>query len=360
MTIELHNEQEIASAKIAAEKLFFGDNKTQEKVMPKNDRYFVDPLRPEKGLTSSSASFLAGLAAQEAQRLESTVDGAVFFDTTTELLAGDRSPRLTSKGKDEAYLTSLSATLNRIGELNGFIAYVHEAVREKEMRTAFLDSFSFDDWLNRSENSALRDKRKDHLKLKEPEKPVKKPDVGLDWAKSQLNLKELTRYLLLEAKASALGRRIHPDGVLADAKNVLSEKLVRPVKAYSVGRETTIEHYEPSVEPEKVFAQYNRWQSQHRAWEAELNTLKNKMQIMMKNENLQRNRDYRQKLADYDTAATAYQMAFSKNISEEKQWESLYADWLISEHDAVRNLKIVVPHELQPVYDYLSSLSNEI
>lgn len=102
----------------------------------KHDQFFVNPERPEPGLTATSASFLAALASQEVNRLEEIVKSSTFYDVYMELLSGTAEPRLVQKGKDQAFLEfeSLLPTATRIGELRGFIAYVHEAVNERDER----------------------------------------------------------------------------------------------------------------------------------------------------------------------------------------------------------------------------------
>ena len=118
------------------------------------DQFFVNPANPEPGLTATSASFLAALASQEVKRLEAVVEGSTFYDTHIELLSGSTQPRLVQKGKDKAFLEELSAVALRIGELRGFMAYVHEAVKERDRRLDWLGSLSFYDWLRLPENKA--------------------------------------------------------------------------------------------------------------------------------------------------------------------------------------------------------------
>lgn len=94
----------------------------------------------------------------------------------------------------------------------------------------------------------------------------------------------------------------------------------------------------------------------HRSREAELNRLKAKLEIIAKNENLERNRLFRDQLLEHQKALEAYKVQKETNAAEDKKLETAYADWLLKETDAVRNLKIVVPHELAEIYQYLSVL----
>ncbi len=320
------------------------------------DQYFVQPGSGERGLTASSASFLAGLASQEVRRLEADIRGAVFYDTKMELLSGEGTPRLIEKGKDEAYLTGLQEKIEHIGRLNGFVAYVHEAVSEKEKRTLFYECLSFDEWLDFSENAEKREAIRKQKDLEKPAMPESESEADFLWAKQQLSIKDLARFLLLEAKASALGKYIHPDGILAVAKDKLSERLSRPVEAEDKGRETTVKTYEASADPERVFTEYHRWQAQQRTWEAELNTLKNKLDLMTKQENLERNRRNRLKLTEHEQALRNFQLLQEQHKTQLQKWQSEFIDFQIEKREAVRNLKIIIPHELQPVYDELAAL----
>ena len=320
------------------------------------EQFFVNPANPEPGLTATSASFLAALASQEVKRLEAVVEGSTFYDTHIELLSGSAEPRLVQKGKDKAFLEELSAAALRIGELRGFIAYVHEAVKERDRRLKWLGALSFYDWLQLAENKAALDARAEREKLERPQPPEAPKPAGADWAKTRLSVRELGHYLLLEATAATLGVYVHPDGAVANAKDDLAAKTVKPVDSDGSGRELTIRTYSPSVEPDLVYAKYNEMQQMHRTREAELNRLKAKLEIMAKNETLERNRRYREALVEHQKALAAYQVQVAHNTAEEKKLETAYADWLLRETDAVRNLKIVVPPEFTEVYQYLSSL----
>jgi hypothetical protein len=55
--------------------------------------------------------------------------------------------------------------------------------------------------------------------VERPSAPEKPDPVDTEWAKTRLSIRDLAHYLLLEAKASTLGIYIHPDGVLANAKD---------------------------------------------------------------------------------------------------------------------------------------------
>ncbi len=322
----------------------------------KCDQFFVNPERPEPGITAVSASFLAGLASQEVNRLEAEVKSSVFYDTFLELLTGSDQPRLIAKGKDEAFLKELLPIAERIGALRGFMAYVHEAVIEKQRRVEYLDRFDFEDWLRLPENSEKRAVRESLHEPKEPREPMSPIDATLDWAKSRLSVKDLAHYLLLEAKASTLGVYIHPEGVLANAKDNLADHVARPVEASVDGSNTTIRTFKPSAEPGLVYESYNRWQQAQRSWEAEVNTLKAKLDILIKNENLERTRRYREALNEYEKALKNYKAEVDRIGVEERKLQTEYRDWLVFQHEAVRQLKIVIPHELQSVYDYLASL----
>ena len=314
-------------------------------------QYFAKPERKEKGLTATSASFLAGLASQEVNRLEKLIQSATYYDAYFEPLAGDTGPKLVKKGKDDAFLEKLLPTAKEIGELRGFIAYVHEAVREKERQTQHLDDMTFERWLKLPEQKKAKEELEAGAKLEEPKAPK---EADANWAKQQLSVKELAHYLLLEAHASTLGVYIHPNGVLAKAKDDLSDKTVRPIEP-SAGWDATdavIRHFKPSATPDAVYANYNSLQAAHRRWEAELNGLKSKVDILAKNENLRRNREYREKLSEHRMKTQELEM-------RRKTLETEYADWRIVEHEAVRNLKIIVPNEFQPVYDRLAALGGE-
>ncbi|HAW45114.1 MAG TPA: hypothetical protein DCW60_02020, partial [Sutterella sp.] len=222
----------------------------------KFDQYFVDPQRPEQGLTATSASFLAGLASQECKRLKKIVEGATFYDIHLQIMLDDKS-RLMHKGKDATYLEGLPEVVRRIGELTAFIAYTHEAIKEKERRTEYVDGLMFEDWLELPENKEKKTFSEE--KIEKPVAPQKADAVDTDWAKARLSVKELTEYLMNEAHAATIGEFVHPKGALAIAKDALAEKIVNPIQANEDGTETTIKAFVPSVDPDLFYRSYNRF-----------------------------------------------------------------------------------------------------
>lgn len=81
-----------------------------------------------------------------------------------------------------------------------------------------------------------------------------------------------------------------------------------------------------------------------------------RMGVRADNENLDRNRKYREEQLEYQKQLSAYQVEWDRKNSRTKEIETEYSDWILNQTEAVRNLKIVIPHELQPTYDYLAAL----
>ena len=105
-----------------------------------------------------------------------------------------------------------------------------------------------------------------------------------------------------------------------------------------------------------MYDEYNRLQQSQRVWEAELNTLKAKLQILAKDENLARNQAHREEILDYQKRLSDYEVQTARHNSLVQRMQADYSDWLIRETEKARNLKIVVPHELQETYVHLSRL----
>ena len=61
-----------------------------------------------------------------------------------------------------------------------------------------------------------------------------------------------------------------------------------------------------------------------------------------------RNRKYREEQLEYQKQLSAYQVEWDRKNSRTKEIETEYSDWILNQTEAVRNLKIVIPHELQP------------
>lgn len=91
---------------------------------------------------------------------------------------------------------------------------------------------------------------------------------------ASLPIKKRNRYYQLETEAAVLGKYIHPDGHLSDARKELKDKLQHPHKVDGRGRDALIYTYTPTVDVAEVDNVFFELQKKHREIQAQLNAMK--------------------------------------------------------------------------------------
>jgi phage host-nuclease inhibitor protein Gam len=96
---------------------------------------------------------------------------------------------------------------------------------------------------------------------------------------------------------------------------------------------------------EEVDAMFNALQMTQRSYEQQLNTIKYNIEseVNKRNANVQ---------SEYNNALAAYR-------AEMKALREALHEYKIKERERIGRLKIVVPNELEEIYEYLNSLGKE-
>ena len=102
-------------------------------------------------------------------------------------------------------------------------------------------------------------------------KPEKEPDLIAQDVIDSWNIKERNHYLSLQTKCAVIGKFIHPDGVLSEARKAYMERLSTPKAVKENGKDTLVYTYYPNVEGEEVESLFFALQAEHRSAQAELN-----------------------------------------------------------------------------------------
>lgn len=292
--------------------------------MKKSDEIFFG----EKGMTSTSASHLANLARECADKLNSELEGINFVTEYVGTLKVTEGSTILKKGIDESFLNGITSKLDQIAKFYSFVAWVNEAIKVKNAELEYISN------LDNREYCKL-------IGISYPEQSypntIKESDVLEKWS-----IKEREEYFNLETQASVIGKYIHPKGTFDVAKKHLRNKLNNPSELYHGENDTLLYRYEPSIEPSKVDEVFFNLQSKHREISSKLNALKfrikselNKMQLEENSESSKKSDDFYKTLAKIQNDLSNYKINESKRISA---------------------LKIIIPNNLQETFDYLSSL----
>lgn len=278
------------------------------------------------GITSTSASYLANLAQELIVKDREFLDGAVFYNSTIDIVGSESGPKPLTIGKDDYYVKEIPNILNRIAKMNAFCAWMREAIKAKEALLREIDRLAVYEWKTL------------------PEFPVMKT-YTIDDIINSLDIKERFEYLHLEAYASTLGKSVHPSGAFNTARKEAHKKAVTPTATDGHGKDTILYRYLPSADLNVIDSVYEQLQNTQRQYEARLNAIKFKMQELLSQKNLQAKEEYESAKAEYDSIYTSALADFHA--------------WRISEKQRISKLKIRIPNELQETFEYLNSVGSQ-
>ena len=290
-----------------------------------NEIFFTD-----KGLTSTSASHLAGLAQETILGNEAKLKNMSFITTKMDIVGSlSESGKTVCIGYSEQRLSEVKGLLEEMAEMNAFCAWMREAIKAKEKEIKLINNCSFDDWCQLF----------GYPVVEQPESPK---EIRMEDMIAAMNVKERNRYFQLEAVAATIGKHIHPGGTFSNAREELLNKMMKPYNTDGNGKDTLIYSHTSSVEPDKVENLFFELQKWHRQNERELNRIKFSLKREADRLNLEAHQRYK---SEVERASLEFRQMFSK-----------YKEWQIQECDRISKLKIVIPDALQATYKKLSKL----
>lgn len=282
----------------------------------------------DKGITSTSANYLANLAKEVAKKTEAQLSNITFTNKTVELINGDK------KTLRKGWMSTLQVAemLTRISNLNAFCAWMREAIKAKENALSKISALSLTEFCN----------------IKGIEKPVcpESPNTVTEAdIYREMSVKDKNNYLRIEAFAATFGKYIHPDGAVANAREdaLYHEQVPNEVKG--TGRDMIIYGYTPSVAIFEIDNMFMDLQNKQREYEKQLNAIKHQVKDEVDKRNVANLQKYKAEFA-----------AYSDEVAKINQAMNIYIN---NGRAEIANLKIVIPEKLQDTYEYLESLGKK-
>lgn len=276
-----------------------------------------------KGLTTTSASYLANLAQEQIKSDETWFNQLRFFGETMTLLStGVECKSATPTVKD---LSIINATIKRDANLYWFIAYVKEAIKAKEQAVDRLPDFSV--WAQ------------DKLEPS-PDSPntVSEEDIVAEFDSSKL-----AKYLRLQQFAALYGKLIHNRGDIASARKTAYTVANNPTHVENLATDVVIKKNELAFSLGEIDEVFNQLQATRREYDKELN----KMKFEILEEVNRRNQEL----------GFQYREAYSAWKDKRIKLQSEYRSWYTQKVEEIQTTwKIVIPEELQSTLRYLQSL----
>ncbi len=297
-----------------------------------NNVFFKDGF-----LTSTEAQNICNVANEVIARLAESINSVQFYNTSiTSIVSSDNE---VCAGRGTTDITWIQDAIIKIGKYNSLIAWLKEAIKNKEEAIGEISSMSLQEWSEYENYPA-------------PKSPSRKATVTREDVIRNLEATELNKYFTLQSKAAAIGKFIHETGSISRAKIMLNKVVAEPSKVSGAGRDTVVYKYTPSVNVNDVDNMFLSLMSEHRNLNAQLNFIKAKAVEEANKQNIANEQEYQK-------ARTAYSKEYNDWLDKTEDLQSRFNQYRITEKEKISKLKINVPDSLMETYKSIKALLTE-
>lgn len=286
---------------------------------PINKAFFKTEETKGIGTTQTSANHIANIAKHTYQQLEAKLSN-IHLHTIKMQVIGSSIPHIIQSETEYIDFERIPGTLETIAMLKSFIAFLREAIKEKDALLKEVNSFTLEE---------LGD-------IKRPIEPVKLTEMDIinSWDTGKRR-----KYLELDTFAAVFGKYIHPDGYFYNIRRKFFEQ--SPTIVDPNGSNTLIYNYTTSYDEEIIDKMYMSLQATHRKYEAELNGMKNDIKQAI-------DKDFAEKLNTYNIELEEYRI----KVAELHKKQTEIREARLKE---VSQLKILIPKAFEELYSSLKS-----
>lgn len=293
----------------------------------------------QSGLTSTSANHFANLAKEVVRKLKTYLESLKFYSTNISIIGSPTNGTINVGNSVEEFKT-IKSSLESIAKLNSLIAFFREAIKEKERLTK-----EAKEW----EDDEVRKAYDIHYHEIYQTQPHKATYLTEEEVIESWSIGEQEKFLSLEAEAAVLGKFIHEDGALSNARVDLMHKISHPISVNENGRDTIIYNYTPTASQEVVDELFFELQTKHRKIQAELNGMKKTIEDTITQHNIKVDNDYRLALQEFNAKKSKLDDEMQEIVeAENKKRQEMLLE--------VQALKIVVPNRLKDIFEELQKL----
>ena len=296
-----------------------------------NDIYFG-----EEGMTSTSANHVSAMANVMVQDIKNRLMGLRLYEKSIRVI-GDAEVTVETVNNT---LPDIAEGVKQICKANALIAWLREAVKERENAQTYIQNMTLDDWMKKQG-------------IEKPTSPVPPtmPRINFqDYATildTGLTVKEYNRFVELNSALAVYGEMIHEKGLLTRQKSELQRIRQNPTEVKESGRDTIITTYKVDVnigvDLDKL---YTELQSEYRKLQAEKNGIDNKWSNQAAEYQVR-------KRAEYQTELAAWKAECSEWDAQYAELKDKWMTWKKQECDRIAALKIIIPKDLVNLYTEL-------
>ena len=296
-----------------------------------NDIYFTT----EEGMTSTSAQHVSAMANVMVQDIKQHIMGLRLYEKSIRVI-GDAEVTVETVNNT---LPEIAESVKRICKANALIAWLREAVKEREQAQKYVSDMSLDDWM-----------KKQGIEKPAVPQPPQMPRINFqDYntiLDTGLTVKEYNRFVELNSALAVYGEMIHEKGLLTRQKSELARIMQNPTEVKESGRDTIITTYKVSPHMTDIDNLYTELQSEYRKLQAEKNGIEAKFSNLAM--------DYQtRKMDEWKAAKAQYDRDLQKVNSELVGIQTQMNDWKKQRLEELAALKIIIPDALKPLYKEL-------
>ena len=296
-----------------------------------NDIYFG-----EEGMTSTSAQHVSAMANVMVQDVKQHLMGLRLYEKSIRVI-GDVECKVEEVNNT---LPEISEGVKQICKANALIAWLREAVKEREKAQQYVQDMTLDKWMELEG-------------IEKPTSPVPPMIPKINFQdyntilETGLTVKEYNRFVELNSALAVYGEMIHDKGLLTRQKNELARIMQNPTEVKESGRDTIITTYKVDVnigtDLDKL---YTELQSEYRKLQAEKNGIEAKFSNMAMAYQTR-------KMEEWKAAKSQYDRDLTRVNSELVGIQTRMQEWKKQRLEELAALKIIIPNDLKALYKSL-------
>ena len=293
-----------------------------------NDIYFG-----EEGMTSTSAQHVSAMANVMVQDVKQHLMGLRLYEKSIRVI-GDVECKVEEVNNT---LPEISDGVKQICKANALIAWLREAVKEREKAQQYVQDMTLDKWMELEG-------------IEKPTSPVPPMMPKINFQdyntilETGLTVKEYNRFVELNSALAVYGEMIHDKGLLTRQKNELARIMQNPTEVKESGRDTIITTYKVDVnigtDLDKL---YTELQTEYRRLQAEKNGIEAKFSDLAMAYQTR-------KMEEWKAAKAQYDRDMQRVNSEMLGIQTRMQEWKKQRIEELAALKIIIPNDLKPLY----------
>lgn len=325
------------------------------------------------GISSTTANHIANKGKELFEAIMNEIDGFKFVNASYKVV-GESGDVVAEGGKSIEWLKAKVDDLHKVGKLKSLIAWLREAITEKENAGKQIRQTTLEMWLLDNDIPVREAPELSNPDMSDMERPVRFrpvcPQYTEDDVKAKWSIGERQHFLQLEAEVANIGKIVHLKGPFNKARKEL-HALAGKTEVLGEGQlSLTVKTFVPSATIEDVDKIFLQLQEEHRKLQSELNGIKHKLEVEVarlndealakyRQEDAESNEKYKAETAKYEAVYRQRNEECLKKYEDEKsEYDKWYNDvsarhnqWMLAEGQKVSNLKILVPNNLLETYN---------